>query len=64
MSAELEALRLRVDRVELEVRLLDALIRIRRADAELRRARIRNEESIGIHRFAEPTYAGAASPGA
>jgi hypothetical protein len=63
MTPDLEALRLRVERTELELRLLQAFIRIRRADQELLRARIRNEESMGIYRDQEPAYGGAPGSG-
>lgn len=64
MSPDLEALRLRVERAELEARLLDALIRIRLAGDELSAARIRTELAIGIHREREHAYAGASGSGA
>lgn len=58
-ASELEALRLRVEKAELELRLLDALIRIRTAEQALAALRIRNEESIGIFRDREAEAVGA-----
>ena len=52
-SPDLEALSLRVEKAELELRLLDALIRIRTGEAELAALRIRTEESVGIYRDRE-----------
>lgn len=59
-SPELEALSLRVEKAELDLRLLDALIRIQIAQRELAALRIRTEESIGIYRDREGPAAGAA----
>ncbi len=58
-ASELEALRLRVEKAELELRLLDALIRIRTGEQALAVLRIRNEESIGIFRDREVEAVGA-----
>lgn len=60
LSADIEALSLRVARVELELRLLQALIRIRTAEQVLAAMRIRNEEAIGIYRDREAAPAGVA----
>ena len=59
-SPDLEALTLRVEKAELELRLLHALIRIKVAERALGALRIRNEESIGIYRDREAAPAGAA----
>lgn len=50
---DLDALRSRVEAAELELRLLNALIRIRTAERALADLRIRTEQSIGIYRERE-----------
>ena len=65
MDDALDALRARVERAELEVRLLAAMIRIRTAERLLAEARIRNEQSLGIYREHEaalPETADAPAP--
>jgi hypothetical protein len=59
-SPELEALSLRVEEAELDLRLLNALIRIKLAERELAALRIRTEESVGIYRDREGGLAAAA----
>lgn len=56
-SPDLEALSLRVEKAELELRLLNALIRIRIGEGELAALRIRTEESVGIYRDREGALA-------
>ena len=48
-----EELRPRVERAELELRLLEAEVRIQRARLQLTMQRIANERALGIDRFAE-----------
>jgi hypothetical protein len=57
MSEPLDMLRARVDRAELEARLLSAMVRIRTAERALARFRVKNERAIGIYR--EHEYAAA-----
>ncbi|MBX7249124.1 MAG: hypothetical protein K1X35_08810 [Caulobacteraceae bacterium] len=50
MDDALDPLRARVERAELDLRLLEAMIRIRMAERALARARLRNEVTLGIQR--------------
>lgn len=60
LSQDIKALSLRVAKAELELRLLNALIRITIADQALAAQRTRTEESIGIYRDHENMPAWAA----